>query len=181
MLIPVDYWKGTQTIDLEYPWITPEAIYELIKLIQSYYDVLEFGCGGSTLFFARRCKSVMSFETSSDWYEKVKAQLSNKQIKNVNLQLIKTEKECIDSVKDMRFDIILVDCVGISRVVLIKAVAPLIRPGGIIIIDNYNADYCKGIDEFLSMKCPAIHSYNDLHWVGDGTRFYHLVNEVVKP
>ena len=56
--IPIKYWLG--------------AIYELDILLCPSDCVLEFGSGGSTLFFARRCHEVYSYETDIDWHNSVR-------------------------------------------------------------------------------------------------------------
>jgi hypothetical protein len=48
--------------------LTYPAIYFIEQLDLKNKVVLEFGSGASTLYFSRRCKSVISYETSRYWY-----------------------------------------------------------------------------------------------------------------
>jgi len=173
-MIPANYWEGTMTVEFEYPWITPGAICELSQFIQPHYDVLEFGSGGSTLFFARRCRSVTSFETLSPWYEKMKTVLSEKKIGNAKLVYATNIEDMLKNLGSSRFDVVLIDCVETSRVDLAMKSPSLAKPGGVVIVDNYRAEFCKGIDEFFRMKCTVQKSFDDLHWVGEGTKLYYL-------
>ena len=74
----------------------------------SSMKLLEFGSGGSTLYFSKFFKSVTSFETNKDWYEKI----SSKAPKNVSVIKVKS---IIDSLKTNsiesinNFDAILID------------------------------------------------------------------------
>jgi hypothetical protein len=50
------------------PWLTYPAIYFIELLDLSNKVVMEFGSGASTLYFSRRSKSVISYETSKYWH-----------------------------------------------------------------------------------------------------------------
>lgn len=69
----------------DHPWLTEDAI----KFLSSYLkkdDVgLEFGCGRSTLWFAKRISHLTSVETDSLWYGRVKQSLNCNKINNVTL------------------------------------------------------------------------------------------------
>jgi hypothetical protein len=78
LLIPANYWEGQNTLELEYPWLTPESAQVLVYFLKEHHTVLEFGSGGSTLFFSKRVKNVLSLETMPTWYEKVQKKLIEK-------------------------------------------------------------------------------------------------------
>jgi hypothetical protein len=58
VLIPEDHWIGSRCLDLGLPWLTPGAIRWLAANLKPTDCVLELGSGGSTVFFATRCKVV---------------------------------------------------------------------------------------------------------------------------
>ena len=70
--------------------------------------LLEFGSGGSTLYFSKFFKSLISYETNKDWYEEI----SSKAPKNAKIIKVKSifdslRKNSIKNIND--FDVILID------------------------------------------------------------------------
>ena len=59
-----------QPIDIALPWFAYAAIDFLAHYIDPRMTVFEYGTGGSTLFFATRCKAVVSVEDDEQWLEK---------------------------------------------------------------------------------------------------------------
>lgn len=175
MLIPVDYWHGGDNLKYEYPWLTPESIYFLEGLLKSNpnFEVLEFGCGGSTLFFSRRCKKVVSYETQPKWITEVAENIIEKGITNVTLRQLTSIEEIKSTVTSgFLFDIILVDNnpIDYSRIHLMKSLNSVVKNQGYLILDNYA---CWLDEEINSMyKDWEITDYDDLKWAGKGTRIY---------
>jgi len=54
------------------PWITYPALDFLERLTLNKFKVVEFGSGASTLWFARNCKEIKSYEFDSDYYDKIR-------------------------------------------------------------------------------------------------------------
>lgn len=161
----------------ELPWLTFKAIDVLQSYLKHAINVFEYGSGGSTLFLAKRVKNVTSVEHDEEWYEKVKAELTNRKITNCNLLLKKPRKsktkpkyglnsysskalrryayyrfneyvKSIDSFPDSFFDLVIVD--GRARISCIKHAARKIKIGGIVVLDNSERPrYQEGLD-FLS-------------------------------
>jgi hypothetical protein len=52
----------------ELPWLGYRAIRHLEGLLEPDWKVLEFGSGMSTLWFAKRCHTVVSIEDNEQWY-----------------------------------------------------------------------------------------------------------------
>jgi len=165
MNLPKDFYIGDKTIELRMPWIVPESIDDILSYIKPEHKILEFGSGGSTLFFADRCSYVLSFETLRPWYEKMKEIVPV----HVDLKFVSN----INEIKaDAIFDLALVDICNISRPDLMKFAMTKFRNNRslkLLVIDNYDADYCKGIDSSLLHK-----DFDDCHWAGKGTRVYYL-------
>lgn len=82
---------GDSALQLEYPWIVPEAARLLSTVLDTGDRVLDLGTGGSTLFFARRCESVLGLETERRWYPKVAAAVEASGLTNVSVKLVEGE------------------------------------------------------------------------------------------
>ncbi|MDA9962496.1 hypothetical protein N9D63_06385 [Opitutales bacterium] len=54
------------------PWMTYNAIFFLNNILKGNEIVFETGCGGSTIFYLERVKSLLSIEHESSWSEKLK-------------------------------------------------------------------------------------------------------------
>jgi len=173
VLIPANYWDGFHTLDLEIPWITPEAIHSLFLFLKPYHTVLEFGSGGSTLFFSKRAKSVLSFETLKPWYEKMSKKIKeSSRWSNVDLHFVSTVQDCSNIIGDKKFDVILVDICEISRFDLAEMSRKLVNPQGIILVDNYSAPYCFDLEKLFT-DCKQA-TYDDSHWAGNGTKIFYM-------
>lgn len=122
------------------PWISYSVIQILEKHLTRSSRVLEFGSGMSTVWYARHAGEVCSVEDYKPWYEKVKKILINEKLQNVNYQF----KDHVDSYSqcftdDSRgFDLIMVD--GSHRSACIAHAVKLLRPGGILYLDNTDKD-----------------------------------------
>jgi predicted O-methyltransferase YrrM len=100
--------------------------------------VLEFGSGMSTLWFARRCKLLVSIETDRHWYEQIRSILQGQAIGNVDYRF-STESETLSEYEDSSFDFVLVD--GYNRDVVMKTAIAKVRLGGYIYLDNSDVPY----------------------------------------
>jgi predicted O-methyltransferase YrrM len=129
------------------PWLTPAANEILISLLRETDIGLEFGSGISTLWFAKRIRHLTSVEHNQIWYGKVQQMLMERHQDNVDYHLAVKDK--VDEEGDQsayvrqveRFapsslDFVLVD--GIYRDFCALKVLDLLRPGGILVIDNVN-------------------------------------------
>lgn len=65
-------------LELEQPWLTPKAIDFLNENVQKYDTILEFGTGGSTVYFAKKCLKIVSIEDDELWFKKVQNKLKQK-------------------------------------------------------------------------------------------------------
>jgi hypothetical protein len=69
-------------LEHEVPWLTFPAISHIQEFLDSSMRVFEYGSGGSTLFFARRVREVVSMEHDEEWYEKLQQRLEDQRIEN---------------------------------------------------------------------------------------------------
>lgn len=140
--------NGKTPLDLELPWFSYAAIDFLNQYLQPDMRVCEYGSGGSTLFFARRVKSVISIEDNRHWFELVKRRLQEKSIQNVNLRLCPFDfknpagfehSAYLHAIPDERFDVIVID--GSEewtqvRPTCFEKAEHRVRRGGIIVVDD---------------------------------------------
>jgi hypothetical protein len=116
----------------ELPLYTYPTIEYLTQFDFSEKRVFEFGSGGSTLFWMRRSKEVISAENHLEWSRKLTHQL------NERARIVHAEgpefPRAISTV-DGYFDVIVVDSSGMRFDCAVQALEKL-APGGIIILDN---------------------------------------------
>jgi predicted O-methyltransferase YrrM len=123
------------------PWLTKDAI-EFLNMHLKKTDVgLEFGAGKSTAWFAKRVRHITSIETNQHWYDKVTTMLKEQSLSNVRLILNPTDPteaylDGIESIEKESLDFVLVDGVSHQRHHATSSAIPLIKKGGILIIDN---------------------------------------------
>src|SRR5215813_10406387 len=79
--------NGKTPLDLEIPWFSYAAIDFLETFVGPEMNVFEYGSGGSTVFFARRARQVVSVEDNPKWYEWVKRRLEQQGLVNASLRL----------------------------------------------------------------------------------------------
>src|SRR5712692_963092 len=68
------------------PWFTFGAIDFLQSWVKPHHRVFEYGCGGSTLFFAARAARVVCVEHNKSWALSVGAALIGGRLTNVSIQ-----------------------------------------------------------------------------------------------
>src|SRR5215211_2787797 len=129
------------------PWFTYPAIEALKNWDLADKRVFEYGSGYSTLFWASRCKEVVSVEHNRAWYEKI-AGLAPSNARLIlapidgddyhpSPELLEQFKEYAEAI-DGRFHVIVIDGYARSRVryQCAQAALPHLDPNGLIILDN---------------------------------------------
>lgn len=135
------------------PWVTTNAVSFLGDFFETNPEpaVLEFGSGSSTLWIAKRTNKLVSVEHDKNWYSIIKKKLSNIN-KSKSIQYI-LHLRPYDSVCDLfeheSFDLIIVD--GRDRVQCIKKAIPLLKKGGIMMLDNSERE---GYQEAIELMSP---------------------------
>jgi hypothetical protein len=126
----------------ELPWLGYRAINRLDELLQPDWKMLEFGSGLSTIWFAKRCKLVVSIESNKKWYKFTKKNL-NKKYENVDCILRESEKRYskIKKYPDGHFDFALID--GELRDECAGVCIDKVKKGGYIYLDNTDKDSDK--------------------------------------
>lgn len=87
-------------LELELPWISYAAIAELDQFLTSKHSVVEFGGGGSTLFFAKRAKHVLCIESHQEWASKIETALADQSLTNVVVDVLPCYAEDLQSYED---------------------------------------------------------------------------------
>jgi hypothetical protein len=122
----------------EVPLLGFRASKHLARLINPDWKVLEFGSGMSTIWFARRCASIVSIEINEDFFELLSARLAAKSLTNVDYRLRDYQDSAeLADYEDSYFDLVLVD--GVRRDRAMMTAIEKVKPGGYIYLDN--SDY----------------------------------------
>jgi predicted O-methyltransferase YrrM len=140
---PKAYLSGLGRILLDHrpnmPWIAYDAIEVLTRHLTVDSRVLEFGSGMSTIWFARRAAYVRSVENYRPWFDKVHSHINKMNLLNVDYIFATSIEEytCAGSSGD-KYDLIMVD--GAHRSDCISRAIPLLKPQGILYLDNSDKD-----------------------------------------
>lgn len=165
-----NFLKGRFTVEIGYPWLTYGAIMTLERMNLSEFDVLEFGSGGSTIFFAQRAKSITSIDSDYEWYNRVKERIEIDKYQNVNMCCgdMNFHMKFLKDELDNKYDMVLIDSdpKKTDRATLVKASVPVMKPCAWMIIDNYGR---WGLHWFTP-KGWTVYNFDDLDWNGNGTR-----------
>jgi predicted O-methyltransferase YrrM len=119
------------------PWIAYDAQAPLARHLGGRGRVLEFGSWMSTIWFARHAEEVVSIEDHSGWFARVEGMMKNAGLGNVRYRLAEEPADYCMPKEEERgggFDLIMVD--GLYRDRCIDTAIALVRPGGIIYLDN---------------------------------------------
>ena len=130
------------------PWYTYPAIEYLSQFDYSDKQILEFGCGFSSLFWAKRAKKVTSIEDNLNWFDKWK-----KEFDEPNLDIRwRDEGEIYEQAAfedNIKYDVIIVD--GKRGFQCAEAAVKALNKGGMIILDdsdriNTSQEYVKAVE-----------------------------------
>lgn len=138
------------------PWLTHPAIDEIKSWELADKQVLEYGAGMSTLWWAHKCKHVISIEANEGWFDKLQNHPVRQTYHNLEIFLRvcnEGDQSKIDfytAIPDTyRPDIVIVD--GILRYECILKAMTLPRPLTLI-VDNWQQDFifmCPAADELM--------------------------------
>jgi len=172
---------GVETLEKAWPWMTPDAVEFLSDLYLRNAVMAEIGSGGSTVFFAQRCKKVYSFEQNADWAGMVEETVKKKRL-GTKVQIYKQDFDdpglvqesitilCPDSSKR---------CTNWNRTAILERWLPKLEDESLIILDNYAWDKVwPGLSdlsalEFLdkyNLKSHKVIDFDFDGWMGNGTR-----------
>lgn len=150
------------------PWMSQEEINLILKYLNKNQIMLEYGCGGSTLYFSKFVKKYYAIEHNKEWFNTIKEKIKEKKIDNINIVLkeilidsrylkkadnwnilsnsdnYKNFKEYIEAPSDLKtkFDVVLID--GRSRPECAKFIYDnnMLNDNGVVIVhDFWNRNY----------------------------------------
>lgn len=84
---------GRDSVTDKMPWIAFGAIDFIKKIVRPGMTVFEYGSGGSTLFWSANVSKVVSIEHDKNWYIKMKKELEEQEINNVDYILAEAEED----------------------------------------------------------------------------------------
>jgi hypothetical protein len=142
-------WQSIKTglpVDVQgrpIPWITYPALDYLSQLDFSRANVLEYGGGQSSLWWAERAESVITVEGEAAWAEKLR------RLAPANLTVIgpveATAYAQAPLVSGQTYHVIVID--GLMRLESAKASLPFLATGGMLVLDN--SDWYPKICDWL--------------------------------
>lgn len=128
-----------QKMHPESPWLTKAMVEILASWLRPEDRGLEWGSGRSTIWFAQRVSGLISMEHNDSWHHKIRTQLDEKGLRNVDYRLCTEQSVYVSAIEDLpteSLEFVLVD--GIARDKCALAAIPRLKPGGILIVDNSN-------------------------------------------
>lgn len=158
----------------ERPWMLEKAVKFIDGILKKDFDVFEWGSGGSTLYFSKRVKSVVSVENDQNWFNKLSEEIKTQGITNINLIYSNYDRD--GNIKDIsnpdayvsnslyyngkvfekyaktidsfgNFDLILVD--GRARLGCSKHGMNKLKDNGFLIVDDFERAYYAAIDQII--------------------------------
>ena len=115
------------------PWYTYPAIEYLSQFDYQDKTIFEFGCGYSSLFWARRAKKVISIEDNINWFEKWQKEFDEP---NLDIRWRDEGKIYEDAIfeDDQKYDVIVID--GKRRFECATTAVQKVSDNGMIILDD---------------------------------------------
>ena len=128
------------------PWICYGGIDFLTNRLGPESRVLEFGSGMSTVWYASRARQVCSVEDYRPWFEKIGGLVKSRGLDNVHYRFAESPEDYTNFMQGDAegFDLVMVD--GSHRSECIRKSAALLRPGGVLYLDDSDKDVAKGGD-----------------------------------
>lgn len=183
MLLQYSTWRrsleaGRSPLADGVPWINLGARFFIEFVLTPEGIVYEYGSGGSTIFYLKRTRRVYSVEHDPNWFERVRAVMTEKGLTNCDLRLIPPEPvfvqngdpedpaaysssderykgysfrryaSSIDSFSDAFFDFVSVD--GRARPSCIYHAHRKVKFGGYLMLDNSDISKYQKAKELLS-------------------------------
>jgi hypothetical protein len=162
LLLHLELWFKDRFLHLSpmqagFPWINYPTIQFMHHLLCKNMRVVEFGSGGSSIFFLKRGVRLTTIEHDEIWIKNIRKKVSKKLQNNWTYHLIKPDNGItnipsaesyllpLDQLSDSSIDLFLID--GRHRVESIKKAINKIKPGGFLILDNSDRpEYSKSFD-----------------------------------
>lgn len=113
------------------PWYNYPAIEFLCGKDFKEKNILEWGAGQSTLWWAARAKEVTAFENDPAW----QGRIAEKNLSNVRIQLMSREMSgAADAILGKKFDLVIID--GLDRLKAASVSIGALSEDGAVLLDN---------------------------------------------
>jgi predicted O-methyltransferase YrrM len=131
------FWKFNRSHP-DAPWLTPQAVSILSTWLKPTDLGLEWGSGKSTVWLSKRIAHLVSMESNPEWFSKVQKMMNG--TKKVDLRYEGDESGYVsvtEEISPLSLDFVLVDG-ALARDVCAHRAIPLLKPGGMLVLDNAN-------------------------------------------
>lgn len=127
----------------------PELTYSFIKILDERLNrsmsVLEFGIGFSSIYYSKKSKKLLIFETSEEWAKKIGKQLED----NSKIEMVTDLQDSINAVEnlDEKYDMVIIDSDPKVRNEFVEPALKALSERGVIIFDDSHRDeFRKGME-----------------------------------
>ncbi len=152
----------------KYPSLSFRAIATIDQLLQPDHRCVEFGSGMSTPWLAARCGFLLSIENNKDWHRRVDAMIGGSRYSHIRYEMRDDARFAdLSEYDDGFFDFALVD--GWDRHGCVLSVAPKIRPGGWIYLDNTDKDMTRPDGDLRRAEAALLEAVRER---GGSTRYF---------
>ncbi|MEM9472614.1 MAG: class I SAM-dependent methyltransferase [Pseudomonadota bacterium] len=150
------------------PWMCDPAVQQLDKLVFPGARILEWGSGGSSIFFAERGADVICVEHDRSWARLVRSELGRRGLsERVTIKQIDLTANYVGIVDglDGRFDLVVVD--GRRRVECVHKARNRVVAGGWLVLDDSDRQaYSPAVEQMagwhtLVLKGPRPQTKDD--------------------
>jgi len=145
------WWKPRKPVEIiEKPWLHDDVIDYLAGILTLEMNVIEQGCGGSTLWIAQRVKHLVSCETDLSWYKSLVDKANEKG--NVIMLLTAPGQFPTDELSYYApFDVVFIDGEHKhgGRRVWIENARNILKPHGWLVLDNANRPEYADVQQTL--------------------------------
>lgn len=120
----------------------------LKEIVRSDSRVLEFGSGGSTVWYAKRAARVDSYESEKLWFEIVGEKIEKAKLKNMAIFLRPNYPTKGVWQPKEAFDLVLID--GINRYDCVRYAMVMLKPRGWLMVMDTNSNAASKIKSILT-------------------------------
>lgn len=166
------------------PWITREATRLLGSLLRASDVGLEYGSGGSTVWLARRTRQLTAVEAYAPWASSACSRLEAARLANAEVLLVEGERGSAEhrtayvgaqpDLEPRSLDYVLVD--GEYRGSAMLRAVELLKPGGLLVLDNSNHYLPQPTRSPLRVTEPASEEWEKVSRIVESWRLLWTTN-----
>ena len=149
------------------PWYTKPALEWLKQQDTSTWKVFEYGCGYSTIWWRLNCQEVNSIDDNNIWAKAIGADHTEDKLFYINYVGVLGYRDHARTTPQGYYDCIIID--GEYRDSCTEFCLPYLKPGGYLIIDNYEQpsvgyDYTKTNELLKGWEKQVFKQHNHSDW-----------------